>query len=133
MQADAERPATRTHTGSAQVFASANDIEAGRYDIRLVSQAGGLVRTSSGVQIATEPLAAVDGLPVHTVILPGGDEGVAMTRARYPDGSTWWAIIFYELRDGLMARNRAFFAPDFDAPDWRAPYRDGDPVPPPEP
>lgn len=64
-------------TGPAQVFASANDLEPGRYDIRLVSKAGGLIRTSAGLRIATEPLAAIEGLPVHTIILPGGDEGVA--------------------------------------------------------
>lgn len=64
-------------TGPAQVFASANDFEAGRYDIRLVSKTGGLITTSAGVQIATEPLAAIEGLPVHTLVLPGGEEGVA--------------------------------------------------------
>lgn len=73
--------------------------------------------------------------PAYTLVAVegSGDRGAAMTRARYPDGSTWWAIVFYELRDGLIVRNRTFFAPDFEAPDWRAPYRDGDPVPPPEP
>lgn len=64
-------------TGPAQVFASANDIEAGRYDIRLVSKAGGLITTSAGVRIATEPLAAVEGWDIHTLILPGGEDGVA--------------------------------------------------------
>ena len=80
-----------------------------------------------GAQYALTPsytLVAVDG---------SGDSGVAIVRARYPDGSCWWAINFYELRDGLIARTRTFFAPDFDAPEWRAPFRDGDPVPPPEP
>lgn len=68
-------------TGPAQVFASANDLEPGRYDIRLVSKGGGLIRTSAGVQISTEPLAAIAGLTVHTIILPGGDEGVARVLA----------------------------------------------------
>jgi hypothetical protein len=37
-----------------------------------------------------------------------GDRGTALIRVRYPYGSSWWAI----------------FAPDFPAPDWRAPYRE---------
>jgi hypothetical protein len=80
-----------------------------------------------GAQYALTPaytLVAVEG---------SGDRGTSFVRVRYPDGSRWWAINFYELRDGLMARTRTFFAPDFDAPDWRAPFRDGDPRPPPEP
>jgi ketosteroid isomerase-like protein len=73
--------------------------------------------------------------PAYTLVAVegSGDRGAAIVRARYPDGSTWWAINFYELRDGQIARTRTFFAPDFDAPDWRAPFRDGEPTPPPEP
>ena len=73
--------------------------------------------------------------PAYTLVAVegSGDRGAAITRARYPDGSRWWAIIFYELRDGLIVRNRTFFAPDFEPPDWRAPYWDGEPTPPPEP
>jgi ketosteroid isomerase-like protein len=73
--------------------------------------------------------------PAYTLVAVegSGDKGAAIVRARYPDGSTWWAINFYELRDGLIARSRTFFAPDFEAPDWRAPYREGEPMPPPEP
>ncbi len=64
--------------------------------------------------------------PSYTVIAidGSGDRGTAVVRVRYPDGSMWWAINLYELRDGLIARSRAYFAPDFEAPDWRAPYRE---------
>ncbi len=101
----------------------------------------GQMETYPDFDTATSHLEEVVGdakwalTPAYTLVRVdgSGDEGVAITRARYPDGSCWWAIIFYEVRDGLIARNRTYFAPDFDAPDWRAPYRDGDPVPPPEP
>ena len=53
-----------------------------------------------------------------------GDRGVAINRAGYPDGSRWYAINVFEMRDGLIARSRTYFAPDFEAPDWRAPYRE---------
>jgi hypothetical protein len=64
--------------------------------------------------------------PLYTVIgVEGsGDHGTAILRARYPDGSNWWVINLYELRGDMIAQVRAFFAPEFDPPDWRAPYRE---------
>ena len=64
--------------------------------------------------------------PSYTVIaIDGtGDRGTAVVRVRYADGSWWWALNLYELRDGRIARARTYFAPDFEAPDWRAPYRE---------
>jgi hypothetical protein len=64
--------------------------------------------------------------PSYTVIrIEGsGDRGTAVIRVRYPDQSLWWALNLYELRDGRMTRSRSYFAPDFEAPDWRAPYRE---------
>ena len=64
--------------------------------------------------------------PSYTVIAVDGTggRGTAVVRVQYPDGSLWWALNLYELRDGRIARSRSFFAPDFEAPDWRAPYRE---------
>ena len=64
--------------------------------------------------------------PSYTVIAVegSGNKGTALVRVRYPDGSWWWAVNLHELRDGLIVRSRVFFAPDFEAPDWRAPYRE---------
>lgn len=64
--------------------------------------------------------------PSYTVIRVegSGQRGTAVIRIRYPDGSYWWAINLFELRDGRMTRSRSYFAPDFEAPDWRAPYRE---------
>ena len=64
--------------------------------------------------------------PSYTVIAVDGtgSRGTAVLRVRYPDGSLWWVLNLYELRDGRIARSRSFFAPDFEAPDWRAPYRE---------
>ena len=74
-----------------------------------------------GTRYALTPmytLVAVDG---------SGDRGTSLIRVGYPDGSLWWAINLYELRDGKIARSRSFFAPDFEPPDWRAPYREARP------
>jgi hypothetical protein len=64
--------------------------------------------------------------PMYTVIAVegSGNRGTGISRVRYPDGSFWWALNVFEIRDGLIARSRTFFAPDFDPPDWRAPYRE---------
>ena len=64
--------------------------------------------------------------PSYTLIATegSGDRGTAVIRIRYPDGSLWWALNVYELRDGLIGHSRSFFAPDFEAPDWREPYRE---------
>lgn len=64
--------------------------------------------------------------PTYTVIRVegSGQRGTAVVRVQYPDGSYWWALNLFELRDGRISRSRTFFAPDFDPPDWRAPYRE---------
>jgi hypothetical protein len=64
--------------------------------------------------------------PMYTVVTVegSGDRGIALFRARYPDGSNWWVINLYEVQAGLIARTRVFFAQDFEAPEWRAPYWD---------
>lgn len=53
-----------------------------------------------------------------------GNRGTAIIKVRYPDGSRWYAVNVFEVRDGLITRSRTYFAPEFDAPDWRAPYRE---------
>lgn len=53
-----------------------------------------------------------------------GNHGTAIIRIRYPDGSWWYGINIYELRDRLISRSRTYFAPDFEAPDWRGPFRE---------
>lgn len=64
--------------------------------------------------------------PSYTVIAikGSGDHGTAVIRVQYPDGSWWWVLNLYELEGERIKRSRSFFAPDFEAPDWRAPYRD---------
>ena len=52
----------------------------------------------------------------------GGNTGSSAVRVRYPDGSSWWWVHLYELREGRIARTTDFFAQDFDAPEWRRPW-----------
>ena len=38
----------------------------------------------------------------------------------YADDSRWLAVTIYELRDGLVWRERIYFGPPVEAPAWRA-------------
>ncbi len=53
-------------------------------------------------------------------IVGNGDLWWADGSARYPDGSRWFLAATLELRERKMYRERWFFAPPLDAPDWRA-------------
>ena len=59
--------------------------------------------------------------PMFTVVLVqgGGLTGSSTVRVLYPDGSTWWMIHMYELREDRITRSTNFFAQEFDAPEWR--------------
>jgi transcriptional regulator GlxA family with amidase domain len=61
-------------TGPLDSFAIANDVAKGPapYALRTVSVNGGPVRTSSGLLVSTEPLSALDGAAIDTLIVGGG-------------------------------------------------------------
>jgi hypothetical protein len=40
----------------------------------------------------------------------------------YPDGQVYNCVDLIELRDGLVYRETAYWAPPFNAPDWRRPF-----------
>ncbi len=59
--------------------------------------------------------------PGYTVIPMAGGSTISSThRTRYPDGSVWYVISFFTLKDSKMWRATTFFAPEFPAPEWRA-------------
>ena len=62
--------------------------------------------------------------PNFTVIRTTGGAGsyTSAIRARYPDGSDWFVISMFELADGRMTHGTLYFAPMFEAPEWRRPY-----------
>ena len=64
--------------------------------------------------------------PMYTVVAVegSGDRGTGIFRTRYPDGTYWWVITIYEIVDGRIAKARLFFAPEFEPPEWRAPFWD---------
>jgi hypothetical protein len=57
-------------------------------------------------------------------ITGGGGSYSSVVRARYPDDSEWYVVTIFELVDGLQTRASLYFAPVFEAPEWRKPYVD---------
>lgn len=46
----------------------------------------------------------------------------AVAHVIYPDGSDRHVIQLIRSKDGKIYRVTSFYAPEFEAPDWRAPY-----------
>ncbi|WP_051248466.1 GlxA family transcriptional regulator [Inquilinus limosus] len=71
-------------TGPAEVFGMADHLlGGGRYDLQVLSEAGGLVRTTSGLAVDTRPLSALDLSRLDTLIVVGG-KGAADFPAEAP-------------------------------------------------
>lgn len=69
--------------GPAEVFSVANHLlgaKGGGYDLVFLSESGGLIRTSSGIVMQTQPLRAISTARLDTVIVVGGAEARTFTR-----------------------------------------------------
>jgi ketosteroid isomerase-like protein len=49
-----------------------------------------------------------------------GNTATSVVKTRYPDGSDWLIITNAKERDGKIAQITQYFAPVYDAPEWRA-------------
>jgi hypothetical protein len=67
------------------------------------------------------------GVDEHRVVAPmftvvkvqgRGHAGTITLRTRYPDGTWWWVIVIYELREDRIARSTTFFAEEMEPRDW---------------
>lgn len=53
----------------------------------------------------------------------GGDLWAVEGKVRYDGGEWQYGVSIHEFRDGLMVRETIYWAPGFEAPEWRAPWR----------
>jgi hypothetical protein len=62
--------------------------------------------------------------PGNTVVrvVGSGDFWWSEWRMTYPDGNSYLCVDLLELRDGCVYREVVYWAPPFDAPDWRRPW-----------
>jgi hypothetical protein len=56
-----------------------------------------------------------------------GDLVVVEANLDYGDGTPWQAVFVFELRDGKIARETAYWPQPFEAADWRAQWVERDP------
>jgi len=110
-------------------YPQSGEIIRGRKKVRAVLDnypGGGLLK--DGLDVSTTRIAATEArwvkTPTFTFVRAEGtgNVGTAAFKARYPDGSVWWVVIIYELRGDRVAKSTTFFAPLFEAPEWRKPY-----------
>lgn len=66
--------------GPSSAFEIAERFRPGSYDLALVAPDGGPVESSSGLTLSARPL---DGAPVDTVVVSGGDIGAALPEAHH--------------------------------------------------
>ncbi|HZD42283.1 MAG TPA: hypothetical protein VE131_16285, partial [Terriglobales bacterium] len=56
-----------------------------------------------------------------TVKIEGtGDTVVASAKMKYPDGSDWYVISLATIRGGKIVKLVQYFAPVYEAPEWRS-------------
>ena len=51
-----------------------------------------------------------------------GNDVTGLSRARYPDGTSWYIVVIGVIRDGLVFRTETYWAPYFEPAPWRAPF-----------
>jgi hypothetical protein len=79
---------------------------------------GGDVSPNQSRVIGLEERWAIS--PGYTVLpLAGPERFTTVARVRYPDESLWWVVTVVELKDDKVFRSEAYFAPDFEPPEWR--------------
>ncbi len=55
-------------------------------------------------------------------ILGEGDLWIAEATLDYGGGAVYQTVFIFEMRDGKIARETAYWSEPFDAPEWRAPW-----------
>lgn len=65
--------------------------------------------------------------PAFTVVkvAGGGQAYTFMGRVKYPSGEEWHLVQLLRVSEGRIAHITSYFAAPFEAPDWRAAYREG--------
>lgn len=58
--------------------------------------------------------------PGYTVLpLAGPERFTSISCVPYPDGSRWWVVSIITLKDERIVHSEAYFAPEFEPPEWR--------------
>jgi hypothetical protein len=82
-----------------------------------------------GLETATLDRVRIVGTEDRWVMTPSftvvhmvgtGDTYTGVASSRYPDGSEWFVVSLAKIKDGKLWRAETYFAPKFEAPEWRS-------------
>jgi hypothetical protein len=83
---------------------------------------GGTPRSTVGRIVGGEDRWVVTGANTVVRVAGTGDAWWSEWLVTYPDGQTYHCVDLIELRDRRVLRETVYWAPPFDAPDWRRPF-----------
>lgn len=83
---------------------------------------GGMPHSTVGRIVGGEDRWVVTGANTVVRVAGTGDAWWGEWLVTYPDGQTYHCVDLIELRDGRIYRETVYWAPPFDAPDWRRPF-----------
>jgi hypothetical protein len=81
---------------------------------------GGLPRVDPGRIVGSEDRWVVTPSLTVARIVGSGEVWWSEGIVRYPDGPSWHVASMYQLRNGKVVRETAYWAEPFDPPAWRA-------------
>lgn len=84
----------------------------------------------AAIQGEDDQFLARPSWPAWTVVhVSGSDDQFTLAgQVRYPNGQTWHAVALLTLKGGKVWRESDYFAAPFDAPEWRRPFVEVEPV-----
>jgi ketosteroid isomerase-like protein len=83
---------------------------------------GGSPRSAVGRIVGGEDRWVMTGANTVVRVAGTGDAWWGEWLVSYPDGQTYHCVDLIELREGRIFRETVYWAPPFDAPDWRRPF-----------
>jgi hypothetical protein len=80
---------------------------------------GGMPQYDVDRVVGSDDRWVVSPLFTAVKIIGSGDAWMVEGRFRYPNGETYVGVKHLELRDGRVIREATYWAPHFEAPEWR--------------
>ena len=88
---------------------------------------GGAPRIEPRELVGSEDHWVVTPMLTPLRVMGAGDSYTAEFAAVYPGGGSYHIVAVIELRDGRVLGQRTYFAPPFEAPDWRSAWVEREP------
>lgn len=122
LPADFETLGTLQHDDFVQEFPQSGEVIRGRENFRKAHEnyPGGTPGNEVARVTGTEDRWVLTPTFTLVRVTGSGDTFTIESKAVYPDGGRYDVVTLVEISDGKVLRARAYFAPEFEAPAWRA-------------